>query len=57
MSWEQLLAIEEINREELLRARNTPPVDCPICGGPLDKARNVLNCPMGHWTGPVGAPA
>lgn len=57
MSWEQLLAIDEVNRQELLSALNTPPVDCPICGGPLDEARNLLHCPMGHWEGPVGAPA
>lgn len=57
MSWEQLLAIDEVNRQELLSALNTPPADCPICGGPLDEARNVLHCPMGHWEGPVGAPA
>lgn len=57
MAWEQLLTIAQLNAEELLRARNTPPADCPICGGPLDKARNVLHCPMGHWEGPAGASA
>lgn len=56
MTWDQLLSIAEVNAEELDRVRNTPPADCPICGSPLDEARSVLHCPMGHWEAPSGTP-
>ncbi len=57
MTWDQLLAIAELNAEELAQARDTPPTGCPICGEPLDEARNVLHCRLGHWEAPAGTPA
>jgi hypothetical protein len=29
---------------------------CPVCGGPIDVAFGLMNCPMGHWQVPVGTP-
>jgi hypothetical protein len=28
----------------------TPRVDCPVCGTPLDQnSRGAVNCPLGHY--------
>ena len=39
----------QIQREEAEKAAH--PVDCPICGEPLEynEKRGLLGCPMGHW--------
>lgn len=37
-----------LEREERAKART--PVDCPVCGEPLDvNPRGVRNCPHGHY--------
>jgi hypothetical protein len=48
MSWNQLLGILRTAREEAAANEALPPVACPIHGEPLDSARGVLHCPVGH---------
>ncbi len=54
MAWDQLSAIAALNAAELAQARDTPLTGCPICGEPLDEARSVLHCRLGHWEAPSG---
>ena len=49
MSWEQLLAIRDEGREEVLKERSAPLVDCPVCGMLVEWRDGIANCKMGHW--------
>lgn len=51
MSWEQLKAILEANKQDH-EAYLQEEIDvCPICGDLLDSnSAGVKNCPMGHYT-------
>lgn len=54
MSWHQLKAIIDENRQEARSERSQPPVACPIDGALLDVDKNgVRNCPLGNfrWNG------
>lgn len=54
MSWEQLKAILQTNRQETAEERRQPPETCPIDGTVLDvREDGVRNCPMGNfrWNG------
>lgn len=46
--WDFLLGILRANREEQAAERAIPPVACPIHGEPLEAARGVLHCAVGH---------
>lgn len=51
MSWEQLSAIIQQNKQQAQQERQQPPVACPIDGSILDiNARGMRNCPMGNFT-------
>jgi hypothetical protein len=41
------------NAEELRRERETPPVECPNDGYPLEAARGVLHCRFDGWQWPA----
>ena len=54
MSWEQLHAILEENRQERKAEGKTPPDACPIDGSILDiRPDGQRNCPVGNyrWSG------
>ena len=54
MSWEQLQAILQENRQTGNTADITPPVACPIDGSILEIGpRGIRNCPLGNfrWAG------
>jgi hypothetical protein len=44
MSWEQLQAIVQDNREELTRVQQEPLVCCPYDGEPLDTVGGLQHC-------------
>lgn len=48
MGWDQLAGILRSAREERLANDALPPTACPVHGEPLDAARGVLHCPVGH---------
>lgn len=48
MSWNQLLSILNAAQEEARDNAAQEPIACPVHGDPLEKARGVLHCPMGH---------
>jgi hypothetical protein len=52
MSWDQLKAILEVNRQDISREASEPPTACPIDGSPLDVRGNIRNCPMGNYRWP-----
>ena len=53
MSWEQLLAIGQANREQRAYERMQPPAACPHDGTPLDTGpRGELHCRMGDYEYP-----
>lgn len=53
MSWYQLLAIRDQQREHDRSWRETPPVACPIDGTVLQVGSGgILNCPMGDYQYP-----
>lgn len=49
MSWAELIAIREEQRQLAEADRNAPLVECPICGERLDVRDGIKNCPLGHW--------
>ena len=54
MSWEQLQAILQENRQTRNTVDITPPVACPIDGSILEIGpRGIRNCPLGNfrWAG------
>ena len=53
MSWEQLKAILDENRQEQRKQATAPPVACPIDGEPLVVGKNgIRNCPFGNYRWP-----
>lgn len=50
--WDELLGILKSAREERAENDAEPPVACPVHGDPLEAARGVLHCPMGHVVDP-----
>lgn len=56
MSWHQLKAILDENKQEAEREGREPPVACPFDGSPLDvRGDGVRNCPAGNfrWEGGI----
>lgn len=49
MSWAQLQAIRQEQRQMAEVERNAPLVACPRCGTPLDVRDGIRNCPMGDF--------
>lgn len=50
MSWEQLKAILDTQKQRAVELDAERPVACPICGAVLDEnSKGTLNCPMGHY--------
>jgi hypothetical protein len=52
MSWDQLRAILEENRERRMAEASEPPESCPLCGEPLGTGPDgTLHCRHDGWTG------
>ena len=49
MSWTQLIAIREEQRQVAADEKLAPLVDCPVCGEILDVRDGTYNCPLGHF--------
>ena len=50
MSYDELKAILDRNREHIENANFEKLVACPVCGhAPLDERDGILNCPLGNW--------
>lgn len=54
--WGTLIGIGDAIRADAEELANATYDSCPVCGGPIDVAFGLMNCPMGHWQEPVGTP-